>query len=1593
MFCNATQRNAVFCTFLNVFLTYCWFCCRSLASNGLTGPLPIALTSSMSLETLRVESNTLSGVIPPILSASLTVLQLFENCFDMPSEGLVSQCAAVAARGSAANCTLVPQGHDGMCVSPAPTNVTVLSCTNVLGVSWDLVAASLISNISIAYYSRGKSPLGMDLLPNATSVILNNLTNGATYDVFVRAVSYWGAMPPVHISGIPTPPYRVLDIVAVAGVYSATVSWSTVERAGCLELSMCRVRTYPRGMASFVRTATSQLIVEVANLSAYFQYWFTVACADATGLFGPESFPSSIVVPLGSGEVTVPTSPRYAELVGQDWHSLCLFWGTPNGDGGAPVINFSLQLTGVDDSGPTTRRNYSTTNISHYCFTELNTTTNYTAFIRTCNVVGCSVDATESNTLRTYAAVPSAPLNVTWTPLTRDGQLTTVGVVAWDLAANSGAEVVNFTVFSEPTSCFDSVTVSAPLQHAIIHISKPGLVFYVFVTATASNGEYSMSSRPRHPVCVSGAIPQAPGWAAAEKLPFIPWSVNISWQQPHDRLRVHNPLWFEVKGQQRSEHWRTNTSGASWLVVYGITEQTSFHVWSLSCVGRSEVPAVTNSVVPGPAIPGPPVLSSFRRLNVTAIELRWFMGSDGGSPILEFVVTASPPVAAAVSYIGLTGAIVPGLVSSTPYSFAIVGVNAVGVGVPLITPTVVPSQDVPLPVSKLRAVALCNATQVLWNAPKTCNNSAMPFAYIVEARPQQTAPSSFECAGRNQTVPAGPNALSVTILPLCNGVVYDIVVISTGVQGNSPPAAVSVIPCFENPQEPDQPAVEAGNQSATVTWTPGNYNGGALLWMYAVSVFEVLGERTEFVTVQNVSAAGLPITVLSRLTNGQTYFFCVVAVNFVLLASPSVCSSPVLVEPFAPCSPIDLRCSPIPNADREISIEWTYARNPRCLLMRPFCYVVNILGTNASCEVDATETACTFGELPVGVMLSFSVSAVNGNGAATSFLFDGCTAAAGEPDPPALLHGIESLNQTLFVRWHAPAQFGGVGLAGYEVTANSESDVGWMEAASIFVDNSTLSTRISNLANGVEYTVSVTAYNDAGNCATVQAQQMPTAEPMQVNELFATASADGRVILDWDEPFDNGVPIEFYTVFCAGTGERCLSLNTTTATQGSRPTTQWAFTGLDVDVVYWFRVAAWNGRGRGEYSRSTSAQLAALHITRVTLTEGGIAAASTLVLYGILLCFNSVCGRTKDGWKRDWTPVAAVVGAVYHFVTDGLFAFALIVGGVQAYVIGAFLLTVAAALTWNVRYVLLARSALKSAGAELTDSDRRAPDIRQGGRVRINVCFLCRCHVWTSVGGTASSLGNEDARWTGGLDGHEWVKKHEVIAVSVWLLGILNLACLRLLNSRIVGALNAPVPVLSETVSSHAGWRAKVGKGVVQVAIVLSVGLSEGSAGLSSLPFALKLAGSVASILFAALVLCERCSADLRRRSKAADASRGELSGHVLLEDNVGEGDVVRTCSLNGESCAIVHTQHSHMEFQPDSSGGVRGGSFAERVSEGRVARASASQAEPNDGTPAMAVVMGAVNDRRAAGEGIADVAMGPLRRPSVAHGIGEGDV
>jgi predicted phage tail protein len=243
--------------------------------------------------------------------------------------------------------------------------------------------------------------------------------------------------------------------------------------------------------------------------------------------------------------------------------------------------------------------------------------------------------------------------------------------------------------------------------------------------------------------------------------------------------------------------------------------------------------------------------------------------SNGGSPITQYIATATPGGQAATTT-GATSVVVTGLTNGTSYTFTVRAVNVIAAGPNSAASNSVIPATVPTPPTGVSAVRGNQSATVSWVAPS--NNGGLPITgYTVTSSP-----------GGVMATTTG--ALGVVVNGLTNGQSYTFTVVATNGVGPSAPstASLSVTPATL-PGIPGTPSAVRGNQQVTLTWTPAASNGASI---------------SQYTIVSN--PATLPVTAFSTnaivtgLTNGTTYTFTVSAINALGPGPMSMPSNPVV---------------------------------------------------------------------------------------------------------------------------------------------------------------------------------------------------------------------------------------------------------------------------------------------------------------------------------------------------------------------------------------------------------------------------------------------------------------------------------------------------------------------------------------------------------------------------------------------------------------------------------------------------------------------------------------------------------------------------
>ena len=649
-------------------------------------------------------------------------------------------------------------------------------------------------------------------------------------------------------------------------------------------------------------------------------------------------------------------------------------------------------------------------------------------------------------------------------------------------------------------------------------------------------------------VAVPGPVENLAGTADSDT------RVSLAWDAP---TTGGTPSGYTVSG---SGTIAVSGTGATITELEADTEYT----WTVTADNDSGSSTAESVTVTTQGAPGP-----IRNLTGTAdsdtqVSLDWDAPNTGGAPT-GYTVTGSGTIT-----VSGTAATVTGLSAGTPYTFSVTADNSSGSS-PSRSVTV---RTVPGPVKNLSGwVAGSTSVTLDWGAP----DGGAPTGYTVtgsgtiavsgtgatvtgltlgttytwsvtadndsgsgasrsvtvvfdvpgpvrnlagtadsdtqvslawDAPDTGGAPTGYTVSGSGTITVSGTAA---TVTGLSAGTSYTFSVTANNNAGSSPSRSVTV-PTKPGPVN-NLSGWVAGSTSVTLDW--GAPDGGA------PTGYTVSGSGTIV-----VSGTGATVT---GLTLGTTYTWSVTADN----DSGSGASRSVTVVFDVPGAVGNLSGSA--TGSTSVSLDWDAPNTGGA----PTGYTVTGSGT-----ITVSGTAATVTGLSAGTPYTFSVTADNNAGSSPSRSVTVRTV----PGPVKNLSGWVAGSSSVTLDWDAPD---GGAPTGYTVSGSGTIAVSGTGAT------------VTGLTLGTTYTWSVTADNDSGSGASLDAIVVFDV-PGAVGNLSGSATGSTSVSLDWDAPNTGGAPTG-YTV----TGSGTITVSGTAAT----------VTGLSAGTPYTFSVTADNNAG------------------------------------------------------------------------------------------------------------------------------------------------------------------------------------------------------------------------------------------------------------------------------------------------------------------------------------------------------------------------------------------------------------------------------
>ena len=547
----------------------------------------------------------------------------------------------------------------------------------------------------------------------------------------------------------------------------------------------------------------------------------------------------------------------------------------------------------------------------------------------------------------------------------------------------------------------------------------------------------------------------------------------------------------------------TVTPPATSCQVLGLTNGTAYTFTTTAYTGTDASQASPQSLAATPrTVPGAPT-------SVTATPLDGAMSiaftapaSNGGSDITNYQYSINGGVSwTALSPADATSPItLSGLVNGQGYSVTLRAVNAAGVGASSIaaagTPKAAGPPDAP---TGLVATANSGSAQVAFTAGADNGSPITDYMYSLDGGTWTTL--------NDTTSP-------VTIPGLVNDTAYSIRVRAVNALGDGAISApVTVTPRALPPSAPTGLVATAGDDTASVSFTPPASDGGGTITNYQYS----LDGGVTWTPLSPVNATS-PVTI-PNLVNGTPYVVQLRAVN---TTGPGAASSSVSVTPVGvPDAPVNLVAT---AKNGEAQIAFTPGASNGSAITN-YKYSLDNGGTWTA--LDDTTSPVTIPSLTNSTLYTIQLKAMNAVGGSLASTSVSVTPMPLPPSAPTITTATRGDAQAT-ITFTAPTSDGGGAITDYKYSI--DGGVTWTAL------NSTASPfTVSGLANGTQYSFTLRAKNVSGPgapsiAATVTPAGLPgapvfvTSMPLDgaVSLMFTPGTANGSAITNYEYKIGGG---------------------------------------------------------------------------------------------------------------------------------------------------------------------------------------------------------------------------------------------------------------------------------------------------------------------------------------------------------------------------------------------------------------------------------------------------------------------------------------
>jgi len=513
---------------------------------------------------------------------------------------------------SAASNSVTPADHPG-----APTAVEATGSNGSASVSWTTPVSD--GGSAITSYTVTSSPGGHTATCTDSPCVVSSLTNGTDYTFTVVATNGVGdsvSSSPSSSTSVRTVPDAPTITAVTHGNGSATATFTAPADDGGAAVTGYTLIASPGG-ASVSCSASPCTITGLTNGHTY---TLRLLATNAAG----NSEPSTASDPITPA--TAPNAPTSLQVVRGDGKA-DLSFEAPDGDGGSTITGYQVSKDGgqtwtalqVSGQGP-----YTAT------VTGLSNGNGYSIAVRAVNGEGHSA-ATEASNI-TPAGRPGAPTGVTG--VRGNGQVS----VSWTSPTDNGAAIDGYIVFV-PEIDHDVACEASP---CVIRGLTNGETYHFLLRAhnEVGNSTWSAISAGYTPATTPGA-PNLVRLSSGDRslvATFTPTSSKNNGGEPITgyQYSINSGTWLTLASTANSD------SADRLSTITGLTNGAADSL-RIRAVNASGGGTASNSLTETPATrPSAPRAVTVTMANAR-VTVSWTAPtSDGGSPIIGYVVVAQP---------------------------------------------------------------------------------------------------------------------------------------------------------------------------------------------------------------------------------------------------------------------------------------------------------------------------------------------------------------------------------------------------------------------------------------------------------------------------------------------------------------------------------------------------------------------------------------------------------------------------------------------------------------------------------------------------------------------------------------------------------------------------------------------------------------------------------------------------------------------------------------------------------------------------------------------------------------------------------------